>query len=180
MSTITPAIAARKANRGVGMWQGVIPAEMLTRRGTISFEQIESPKELSSDLNVEVGSLSKATFGNATVRPYQDRYQGAWDEYVYHHPSGSIFHSIAWKRVIERVFRFEARYLFVEEHGNIRGVLPLFMVSNLLFGRSLISTPIAVYGGVCADDEPMSSQLRQAACQMAEQERVQYLELREQ
>src|SRR5262249_48809407 len=113
-------------------------------------------------------------------RPYQDRYQGAWDEYVYHHPSGSIFHSIAWKRVIERVFRFEARYLFVEEHGNIRGVLPLFMVSNLLFGRSLISTPIAVYGGVCADDEPMSSQLRQAACQMAEQERVQYLELREQ
>jgi FemAB-related protein (PEP-CTERM system-associated) len=86
----------------------------------------------------------------------------------------------AWKRIIEKAFKYESRYLFIEERGSIRGVLPLFMVSNVLFGRCLISTPIAVYGGVCADDERMSGQLRRAACQMAERERVQYLELREQ
>jgi FemAB-related protein (PEP-CTERM system-associated) len=117
---------------------------------------------------------------HATVRLYEDRFQAAWDEYVYRHPSATIFHLTAWKRVIARALKFEPRYLFIEEQGVIRGVLPLFMVSNILLGRSLISTPIAVYGGICADDENLSRQLRLAACEMAERERVQYLELREQ
>lgn len=114
-----------------------------------------------------------------TLRPYQDQFQRAWDSYVYRHLSGSPFHLTAWKRVIEKTFKFEPRYLFMEERGTIRGVLPLFMVPNFLLGRSLISTPLAVYGGVCADNDQISSQLRRAACEMAKRERVQYLELRE-
>jgi FemAB-related protein (PEP-CTERM system-associated) len=125
-------------------------------------------------------STSNVPLNQATVCDYQDHFQFAWDEYVARHPAGSIFHLTAWKRVIERVFKFEARYLLIEDNGNIRGVLPLFLVSNLLFGRSLISTPIAVYGGPCADDEQMSGLLRKAASEMAKGERVQYLELREQ
>ncbi len=125
-------------------------------------------------------STSNVPLNQAKVRDYQDHFQFAWDEYVTRHPAGSIFHLTAWKRVIEKVFKFEPRYLLIEENGNVRGVLPLFMVSNILFGRSLISTPIAVYGGVCADNEQMSSLLRKAASEMAKRERVQYLELREQ
>jgi FemAB-related protein (PEP-CTERM system-associated) len=127
----------------------------------------------------QLSTLQTAS-GGAAVRSYQDRDQCAWDDYVYRHPAGSIFHLTAWKRVVEKTFKFEPRYLFIEQGGRIRGVLPLFMVSNLLLGRSLISTPIAVYGGVCADDEQTGILLRKAATEMAQRERVQYLELREQ
>ncbi len=165
------------------MWQGPTPPELTSLPGpeATNQDEIESTRDFSRELILESqSSSSSGPSRNATVRSYQDQFQSAWDEYVYRHPSGSLFHLTAWKRVIEKAFKFESRYLFIEEEGSIRGVLPLFMVSNFLFGRSLISTPIAVYGGVCADNERMSHQLRLAACQMAERERVQYLELREQ
>ena len=114
------------------------------------------------------------------IRGFEESISSKWDEYVVGHPSGSLFHSTAWKRVVERCFGFESRYLFAEEDGRIRGVLPLFLVRNILQGRSLISTPYAVYGGPCADDAQLESALRANARQMAEKERVQYLELREQ
>ena len=40
-----------------------------------------------------------------------------------------------------------------ERAGKITGVLPLFLVSNWIVGRCLISTPFADYGGICAEDE---------------------------
>jgi len=166
------------------MWQGATPPEHtrslnpeLHGRG-----QFDSTMGFPQALDFEQPSLpAKAVSPDGiTMRSYQDQFERAWDDYVYRHPSGSLFHLTAWKRVIEKTFKYESRYLFMEERGTIRGVLPLFMVSNFFFGRILISTPLAVYGGVCADDEQMSRRLRKAACQMAERERVQYLELREQ
>jgi len=104
----------------------------------------------------------------------------AWDDYVYRHRSASLFHLTAWKRAIERTFGFEPRYLVTIDGSEIRGVLPLFMVHNFLQGRALISIPFAVYGGICANDDNVATLLREAACDMARQEKVQYLELREQ
>jgi FemAB-related protein (PEP-CTERM system-associated) len=104
----------------------------------------------------------------------------AWDDYVCRNRSASIFHLTAWKRAIEKTFGFEPRYLVTVNRGEICGVLPLFMVHNVLQGRALISTPFAVYGGICASDEQSGHLLRRAACQMAEEEKVQYLELRQQ
>lgn len=114
------------------------------------------------------------------IFPYEPRFQPVWDEYVNRHPAGTPFHLTAWQRVIERAFGFKARYLFIQQGSAIRGVLPLFLISNILQGTTLISTPFAVYGGPCADDEETASMLRAAACQMAKREGVQYLELREQ
>jgi FemAB-related protein (PEP-CTERM system-associated) len=157
----------------------------------VSQSEIGRPPELGNIGRPHIGSAvgvleatirptDNITFQRSlTVRPYEDRFQHAWDEYVRGHPLGSIFHLTAWKRVITKEFRFEPRYLFVEEGSRIRGVLPLFLVRNFFFGSSLISTPLAVYGGPCADDEEMNSRLRSAARDVALSERVQYLELRE-
>lgn len=114
------------------------------------------------------------------IVPYDENLRADWDDYVYRHPTSSIFHLTAWKRVIERTFRFESRYLVVQRENQICGVLPLFLVTNVLQGRTLISSPFAVYGGICADDDETASSLRAAACRIAEQEGVQHLELREQ
>lgn len=114
------------------------------------------------------------------VGPLTHDLENAWDAYVHHHASSSPFHLSAWKRAIEKSFGFEARYLVAQHNGRIDGILPLFLVKNLLQGRSLISTPFAVYGGVCSTDEQSWQALRQAACQLAREENVEYLELREQ
>ena len=113
------------------------------------------------------------------VRPYQDDLCTRWDDYVLRHAEGTLFHSTSWKRAIERGFGYESRYLLAEEGNEVRGVLPLFVVSNWVQGRVLMSTPFAVYGGICASDEAARQALLAGACQLAEAEGVQYLELRE-
>jgi len=166
------------------MWQEATPPDSncspefkpVNHETIVPADRISQGLSFKSHSSLESGLI----VSKASVSAYEDRFQSAWDEYVQRHRLGSIFHLTAWKRVVEKVFKFEARYLFVAENGKIRGVLPLFLVSNFLFGRSLISTPIAVYGGICADNEHVKSLLLGAACRMAKDEGVQYLELREQ
>lgn len=114
-----------------------------------------------------------------TIRPHSREISAAWDAYVLQHPEGTLFHLTSWKRAIEREFGFESRYLAAESNGQIRGILPVFLVSNWIQGPTLISTPFAVYGGVCASDADASIALRDFACRMAVEEGVNYLELRE-
>ncbi|MGE5207044.1 MAG: FemAB family XrtA/PEP-CTERM system-associated protein [Chlamydiota bacterium] len=118
--------------------------------------------------------------GKTEVRNYSQEWQCAWDAYVCQHPNATPFHLTAWKRAIEKAFGFQSRYLVAEEQGMVRGVLPLFQVRNPVMGKVLLSTPFAVYGGVCASDEEAANALRQAACRIALEENVQYLELRQQ
>src|SRR5260221_4852854 len=84
---------------------------------------------------------------------YSDEMRAQWDHYVLHHPQGTLFHLTAWQRVIARSFGYKPLYLVAVEGMDIRGVLPLFMVSNPLMGRTLISTPFAVYGGGLGADK---------------------------
>ena len=122
----------------------------------------------------------QSTRNPAGICLYGEYFQTAWDDYVMRHPRGTLFHLTSWKRVIEKAFGYKAHYLLIEERGVIQGVLPLFQVSSPVQGRSLISTPFAVYGGPCADNEQAAHELRTAARRMAEEKSVHYLELREQ
>src|SRR5262249_17540409 len=147
------------------MWQESTPTQLTRFPGLGAVhENIPLIGDFPIGLNLPLPApKSKSVVGRVCVRTYEDEFQSLWDDYVSHHPFGSIFHSTAWKRVVERAFEFEPRYLFLEEQGKIRGVLPLFLVHNLVLGSSLISTPLAVYGGPCADNEQLSAQLRRAA-----------------
>ena len=126
-----------------------------------------------------IAAQEKAAPAKVEVHSYSDSMRAAWDDFVSRQSSGTLFHLTAWKRAIERAFGFEPRYLIAEDEGGIRGVLPLFLVSNAIQGRTLISTPFAVYGGVCASDDSAATRLREAACALAVEENVQYLELRD-
>jgi FemAB-related protein (PEP-CTERM system-associated) len=103
----------------------------------------------------------------------------AWDDFVQRHPEGTIFHQTGWKRVIEKTFGYNPRYMFAARGEQITGVLPLFEISNWLQGKCLVSTPMAVYGGICATDEESRLALLDAAKSIANTERVQHLELRQ-
>lgn len=101
-----------------------------------------------------------------------------WDDFVTAAPDGTVFHVSAWGRVVERVlgqrqFRFVAR-----RGGSITGVFPLSYVRNPLLGSCLVSSPLAVYGGICAADEESHAALLRAGSELAGSLGVQYLEMR--
>ncbi len=101
-----------------------------------------------------------------------------WDAFVASHPEATFFHLSGWKTVLEEAFGHPTHYLYAEQEGKIVGVLPLGQIKSRLFGNALISTPFCVYGGALADDASVRSALEQAACDLARDLEVDWLELR--
>ncbi|MET0087469.1 MAG: FemAB family XrtA/PEP-CTERM system-associated protein [Sedimenticola sp.] len=101
-----------------------------------------------------------------------------WDDFVESCQDATFFHKAGWKEVIERTFKHQAHFLYAEENGEIKGVLPLVNVNSWLFGNTLSSTPFCVYGGVATVDSHAGALLRDAACNLAESLGVDALELR--
>ena len=105
-------------------------------------------------------------------------YDPRWDEFVSTHPAGTFFHQWKWREVIASAFGYEPYYLMAEDGGKPAGVLPLFLVRSLLFGRSLVALPLAVYGGVVAGTLEAETLLIQKAMAIANDVGAKYLELR--
>lgn len=120
----------------------------------------------------------RSTHVSCSVRTLASSDRIRWDRYVDACPSATFFHRATWRGVIGRVFGHRTHYLYAERRGNIVGVLPLVEVKSRLFGHALISTPFCVYGGIAADDKRAEIALREAARDLAENLKVDYLELR--
>jgi FemAB-related protein (PEP-CTERM system-associated) len=103
-----------------------------------------------------------------------------WDHYVRLHACGSPFHVTAWQRQIQKTFGHEPHHLVARAgaEGPIVGILPLFLVRSWIFGRMLISTPQAAYGGALADSEAAYDGLLARARVIADRNRVRFVELR--
>ncbi len=113
------------------------------------------------------------------IRPWSNDDTERWDAYASGHPSAHCCHLSAWKRIIERTFGHSTLYLLSESgDGTIDGVLPMVRLRSHLFGDFLVSVPYLNYGGPCADGEDKGHALMQAAARMAEDLKVQHLEIR--
>ncbi len=117
------------------------------------------------DARIQVKALTEEAFA-------------CWDEFVLGCEEASFFHRSGWKTVIEKAFGHKTHFLFAELQGRILGVLPLVHARSLLFGNTLSSTPFCVYGGIAATHEHARMQLEHAACELAQQLRVDALEMR--
>ena len=83
----------------------------------------------------------------------------AWDEYVWNSYSSTFYHQIGWRNVVEKTYKHKPIYLIAKENGELRGVLPLFLIKSIFFGKKLVSVPFAPYGGICADNEAIEKRL---------------------
>ena len=101
-----------------------------------------------------------------------------WDDFVRASKDATFFHQSGWKTVIERAFGHKTFYFYVENEGNITGILPLVHINSLLFGNTLVSIAPCVYGGIVADDEQSYAKLDKEACRLAEALGVDCLEMR--
>lgn len=101
-----------------------------------------------------------------------------WDRFVTSSSAGTFFHLTGWKNIVERVLGHRCFLLVARSEGAITGVFPLSWVRNRLFGDCLVSMPLAVYGGICTEDEAAYFSLLKAGGDLANRLGVQYLEMR--
>ena len=102
----------------------------------------------------------------------------AWDSYVHKSSSSTFYHQLGWRNVVKKTYKHKPIYLVAKENGEIRGVLPLFLMRSVIFGKKLVSVPFAPYGGACADNETIENALIEEAKRITEGYGVDYLELR--
>lgn len=112
------------------------------------------------------------------IRVIAEDESARWDSFVYAHALGSPFHLCAWRNAISKTFNYTPYYLAAWQGRRICGVLPLFLVENLLIGKSLISSPFAVYGGILSETTEARDQLRAHAMDLGAKLRVDYIEFR--
>lgn len=113
-----------------------------------------------------------------TLAPQDPAAAKRWDAFVFEHPGSSFFHRAAWQDIVRDVFRHDTYFLYAEEDGRIEGVLPLGHVRSMLFGKSLVGLPFAVYGGVVANSAAAADALEARAQELAQSLGVDHLELR--
>lgn len=113
------------------------------------------------------------------VKRLGDGDEKRWDTFVSATPAATFFHRVAWRDVIENGLGHRCHYLYAERNGIITGVLPLAEIRSRLFGHALISTPFCVYGGVVALDPDSEARLTETAVALANELKVDYLELRD-
>jgi FemAB-related protein (PEP-CTERM system-associated) len=102
-----------------------------------------------------------------------------WDQYVVDHPHGTGYHLLAWGGIIEKVFGHQTLYLMaLDQNCQVRGVLPLVLLSSWLFGRFMVSLPYVNYGGVLTEDVNTTNALLREATSQAAVLGADHLELR--
>jgi FemAB-related protein (PEP-CTERM system-associated) len=108
----------------------------------------------------------------------REEFNEDWDEFVLGHPESTFFHLWGWRDVLGESFGYKPYYLCVEEAGELAGILPLFLVRSYLFGKSLITIPLGMYGGPIAKNQRAEQSLLKAAEELLEAKNARYLEIR--
>lgn len=127
---------------------------------------------------VVLESVADSQGGARVIQLFSQKDEQRWDAFVEAHTEGTFFHLAPWRHVIEKAFGHKTYFLFVEENGEIQGVLPLGHVNSRLFGNTLVSTPFCVYGGMLVNNFEARLALDNAAQKLAQQLKVDCLELR--
>ncbi|MDH5545605.1 MAG: FemAB family PEP-CTERM system-associated protein [Gammaproteobacteria bacterium] len=112
------------------------------------------------------------------VKELDSKNAAAWNKFVFEHPEATFFHRAEWKEVIQRTYGHPMYFLYAEEQGEIKGVLPLGQVKSRVFGNALISLPFYVHGGILSSSTEAFDALTQKSIALAKQLNVDYMEFR--
>src|SRR5262249_41879394 len=106
-------------------------------------------------------------------------FAASWDRYVASKSEAHLYHTYAWREVIEEVFGRRCHYRAAfDDDECVRGVLPLAHLKSRVFGNFLVSLPYFNYGGVLADSVQVAHELLTAASELARENAVDHVELR--
>lgn len=87
-------------------------------------------------------------------------------------------HETAWIDAIQKGLKQRVYLLQATDGDEIKGLLPVHLVSGPIFGKFLVSVPYINTGGVWASSQEVAASLIDQACDLADELNVKYLELR--
>ncbi len=91
----------------------------------------------------------------------------------------SLYYSSAWLDLLARLYGYSVNPLMsTNTSGQITGYLPLCLMQSPLTGRRLVSLPFSDHCPLLAMDECSANDLIDQAIELAQQQKVRYLELR--
>lgn len=76
-----------------------------------------------------------------------------WEDYINQKEGANFFHTLEWKRIIEKVYGYKSQYILAKRDDKVVGVCPMFYVTSLVFGKKFVTTPFNFYNGPLYDDE---------------------------
>ncbi len=133
---------------------------------------------MSVEAKTDNSETSSAARSDVTVHRFSEIDGELWEDYVLNHADATLFHTLRWREVIRRTFKHQDCYVIAKRDGGIVGVLPLFRVSSIFFGTTLVSVPFGVYGGMLVNDQEVAKTLVEEARNIAEGCNAKYVELR--
>ena len=116
--------------------------------------------------------------GRVEVSDLKPGQENDWDSFVESEPEGTVFQLSAWRKVVEQTLKHQCFSMVARRDDKITGVFPISLVRNRVFGDCLVSSPLAVYGGICTSDQESHLALLKAGSDLAERLQVKYLEMR--
>jgi FemAB-related protein (PEP-CTERM system-associated) len=134
--------------------------------------------ETSQQVSGEIDRVASVLDHTIEVTELRQGEEDEWDRFVLNAPSGTFFHLYAWKTIIEAVLGRRCVYFVAKRANKITGVFPVCLTRSRLFGDCLVSLPLAVYGGICAQDRNSYFALLEAATRLAKRQDVKYIEMR--
>jgi serine/alanine adding enzyme len=129
-----------------------------------------------------------------SIKVIQMKNHYQWGNYVNGHEKANPYHLMKWHHVITESYRHKTFALAaINENGspdssrndqpttenNISGILPLVHMNDFLFGNRLVSMPFFDHGGVLADTRFAEKKLIEKALLIAQQLKVDRIELRQ-
>ena len=102
----------------------------------------------------------------------------SWEDFI-RNKNATVYHTLAWKKVIEETFGHKPYYLMAKENGKIIEALPLFLIEKPFLGKKIISTPYqACFGGFISNNLRAKKKIIEVALNQAKRLNVNYLEIR--
>ena len=102
-----------------------------------------------------------------------------WEKFIPKKPNATVYHTLAWKKVIEESFGHKSYYLMAKENGKIVDALPFFLIKKPFLGKKIISTPYqACFGGFISNNQRAKNKIIETALNRAKRLNVNYLEIR--
>jgi FemAB-related protein (PEP-CTERM system-associated) len=113
-----------------------------------------------------------------SVELYSPSRKPDWENFIFGSASATLAHDLRWKAVVEETYGHRPFYLMAYRERRAAGVLPLFLIKSLIFGRSLVTSPYLTFGGLLAEDDDAAAALVESAKKIAGQQKVKYTEIR--
>ncbi len=114
------------------------------------------------------------------IIPYSQQDSKKWDSFVKAHPHANLYHLSFFRSVVEKTYGHKSFYFqAIDENSQIRGILPLFFIRSLFFGKELVSLPFCDYGGILADSPEISQLLFQKTEELMINLKCKNIELRQ-